>query len=130
MTNRRRRRRDDKPRSNPVNVALGDDELARLDRLREPLGLSRGAYLASQVDVAAGERLTPEEEASRKALLAAMMDVRAQVARAGVNLNQIAAALNSGSGVQDQQLEAVLAYTAQSLRQCDEATERLVEWRS
>ena len=118
---RRRGRRDDEPRTNRVNLRLGDDELAAVQAGATLAGLTPSSYAARTVVAVAMGTLTPIPTTTREEL-AELVDARVALRRVGNNLNQIARTLNSGGDVTAEQLRAVIERVDQAVRRVDEAT--------
>jgi len=117
----KRRPRGSEPRSERVTVKLTVAERRRLEAAAGRVGMALGAYLG-QVGMDAAEQRAVPVPRQRQELLDALMDAAGQVQRAGVNLNQAVARLNS-TGVPGLDLEPAAAYCLRVIARVDEAAE-------
>lgn len=115
-----------------------ESELLLVERAAQLRGESVGAFVANaalamaagrvgvihngQVHAASGQEIVALRDAGR-----AMLDVRRQLAGAANNLNQLAAARNSGADVTTEQAASVLTYVRAQLRRHDEAAARVTD---
>ena len=89
-----RRSRSGEPRGHKITVRLSDDELAALSAAAERSGLALAAYISKAAMDAAEHRDTGVSGVQREAL-AELIRAAEVVRRAGVNLNQAVARLQS-----------------------------------
>ncbi|MFI2215123.1 plasmid mobilization relaxosome protein MobC [Streptomyces sp. NPDC020141] len=120
-TERRRGRRDDEPRTNRLNLRLGDDELAAVQAGATLARMTPSSYAAEKVVAVAMGTLTPIPTTTREELRE-LVEARTALSRIGNNLNQIARTLNAGGDVSAEQLAAVIEHVGQAVRRVDEAT--------
>ncbi|MBE9500782.1 plasmid mobilization relaxosome protein MobC [Streptomyces sp. GKU 257-1] len=111
-----------------MNLSLSDAEFEILQQAASLAGLAVGAYAArASLAVAMGDVMPiPVDE---RQLLQAHADARAQVRRAGNNLNQIAKVLNSDQSATAAQIEAVASRADAAVMRLDSATVELMEGR-
>ncbi len=88
------RRAPARPRA--VKVLYGEDELATVGRAAARAGLRPSSYVAAAALASARGAEPPTSQSESRELLTELMQTRAAVRQYGTNLNQIAAALNSG----------------------------------
>ncbi len=88
------RRAPARPRA--VKVLYGEDELATVGRAAARAGLRPSSYVAAAALASARGAVAPRSDSEYRELLTELMQARAAVRRYGTNLNQIAAAMNSG----------------------------------
>lgn len=91
-----RRRRSVEPRSRQINVRVSDAEWEAIDTAAETSGLSRGAFVAETVQASIERQRDPLASVELRRAQADLMTVRAELARVGNNLNQIARRANEG----------------------------------
>ena len=111
-------------RGNAVKVLYGDDELAVVRCAASEAGLRVSSYVAAAALAAAGGSAAPSGGRQDRQALAELVQVRAALRQYGNNLNQIAAALNSGAGVPGWLLAAVEG-GERAVRRVDEAAQLL-----
>ena len=116
-----RRPRDTEPRSERFTVKLTVAERQNLEAAAGRAGMAPGAYLG-QVGMAAIEHRAVPVAQQRQELLRALIAAASQVQRAGVNLNQAVARLNS-TGVPGPDLEPSAAYCLRVIARVNEAAE-------
>jgi len=83
-------------RPRAVKVLYGEDELATVARAAARAGLRPSSYVAAAALASAQGAEPPTWHSESRELLTELMRTRAAVRQYGTNLNQIAAALNSG----------------------------------
>jgi pyruvate/2-oxoglutarate dehydrogenase complex dihydrolipoamide acyltransferase (E2) component len=83
-------------RSRVVKVVYGEDELEAVSRAAARAGLRPSSYVAAAALASAQGAASPSANSESRELLAELMHSRVLVRQYGTNLNQIAAALNSG----------------------------------
>ncbi len=88
------RRAAARPRA--VKVLYGEDELETVARAAARAGLRPSSYVAAAALASARGAETPTSHSQSRELLTELMQTRAAVRQYGTNLNQIAAAMNSG----------------------------------
>ncbi len=88
------RRAAARPRA--VKVLYGEDELATVAGAAARAGLRPSSYVAAAALASARGAETPISHSESRELLTELIRTRAAVRQYGTNLNQIAAALNSG----------------------------------
>jgi hypothetical protein len=93
-------------RKNALKVLYDDTEVAAVRSAAEVAGLTATGFVAAAGLTLAGAALPPALSADRQ-LLAELLQSRTALRRYGVNLNQAAAALNSGAGAPVWLLQAV-----------------------
>lgn len=116
-----RRPRGAEPRSEQVTVKLTVGERRNLAAAAARAGMAPGAYLG-QLGMDAVEHRAVPVTRQRQELLRALIEAASQVQRAGGNLNQAVARLNS-TGVPGPDLEPAAAYCARVIARVDEAAE-------
>jgi len=116
-----RRPRADEPRSKQVTVKLTVAEHARLLAAAGRAELALGAYLG-QVGMDAAEHRAMPVATQRRELLLTLMELAGLVRRAGGNLNQAVARLNS-TGIPGPDLEPSAKYCMRVVAKVDEAAE-------
>ncbi|MER6814777.1 hypothetical protein ABT299_36355 [Spirillospora sp. NPDC000708] len=119
---RNRRTRSGAKRRRVLYILLSDDEHAALSRAAERERLATAAWAALTL-LAAATRKPRAENSELRELLQAVMQVRGQAHRIGVNLNQAVAALNSGEVSWTIQWYARAA--AQTIRKLDDLADEL-----
>ena len=118
-------------------VRWAPSERAVVERAAMLRGESMGAFVANSAVAVATGRMGPvrhgharpvssDEVAAVRELGRAMMDVRRLLANATGNLNQLTAAVNSGSDVPGAQVAEVLRYTREQIAAHDAALARLL----
>ena len=83
-------------RTRAVKVLYGQDELDTVAGAAARAGLRPSSYVAAAALASAQGLAPPTDDSPWRELLTELMQTRAAVRRYGTNLNQIAAALNSG----------------------------------
>lgn len=138
-TGRRRRLPNGERRSERApNIMWAESELMLVERAAQLRGESVGAFVANAaLAVAAGrvgvvhegraQTVSGEEMALLRDVGRVMLEVRRQLAGAANNLNQLAAARNSGADVTTDQAAAVLTYVRAQLRRHDDAAGRVTD---
>ena len=107
-------------RAHAMKILYGDDEVAAVHRAAAEAGLRPSSYVAAAaLAVATGEK-PPSGSMHDRQALAELMRIRTTVRQYGVNLNQIAAALNSGRGA-PVWLQQAVAGGDRAITQIDEA---------
>jgi len=103
-------------------VLYGEDELATVARAAARAGLRPSSYVgAVALASAQGGAELPTSHSESRELLTELMRSRAAVRQYGMNLNQIAAALNSGVSEPPVWLAAAVAGAARATARIDEA---------
>ena len=111
-------------RRNALKVLYGDDELAVVQHAAAEAGLRLSSYVAAAALASASGDRAPHAAAADRQALAELLQVRLAVRQYGVNLNQIAAALNSG-GTAPVWLAEAVARGDRALARVDEAARLL-----
>jgi hypothetical protein len=111
-------------RRHAVKVLYGDDELAVVRRAAASAGLRPASYVAAAALASAADGRAPHGARQDREALAELLHVRLAVHQYGVNLNQIAAILNSG-GQAPGWLEQAVAGGDRALERIDEAARLL-----
>jgi hypothetical protein len=104
-------------------VRVSEVEEAEIERRAAALGLSKGAYLAEAGLAAPGGN--PADRSRRDEAVRAALEVRAQIAWVGNNLNQLALVANSTGVVHGPQLEQVLRRVVEIVGEADVAVAEL-----
>lgn len=118
-----RRSRQEAGRARRVEFTLTDEEFGELDAAAGRAGLARGAYAAQAALATARGESAPAGAPLREAL-AELIRSAGLVRRAGVNLNQAVAKLNS-TGQRSGDLLPYAAESARRARRLDAAAEEL-----
>lgn len=138
-TGRRRRLPNGERRSERApNIMWAASELTLVERAAQLRGESVGAFVANAALAVATGRVgviregrlhaaSGEEVALLREVGRVMIEVRRQLAGAANNLNQLAAARNSGADVTTDQAAAVLIYVRAQLRRHDDAAGRVTD---
>ena len=105
-------------RTRAVKVLYGEDELDMVVGAAARAGLRPSSYVAAAALASAQGLAPPTGDSQSRELLTELMQTRAAVRRYGTNLNQIAAALNSG-------LAEPPAWLADAVAGADRATARI-----
>ena len=113
------RRAPARPRA--VKVLYGEDELETVARAAARAGLRPSSYVAAAALASARGAVTPTSDNEYRELLTELMQTRAAVRRYGTNLNQIAAAMNSGVTEPPVWLVAAVAGAERATARIDEA---------
>ena len=109
-------------RSKVVRVRVSDGEWEAIVQAGAAAGMSGGAYLARAAEAIAADRpLVPE------AVMAELRQARRQLHGIGTNVNQLAAAANSGAALDRASAEAVLASVVPALRRVNAVLDRMAE---
>ncbi len=119
----RRRGRQPVSRSRVVQFSLTEDEFAEVSAAAGRLGLARGAY-AAEIVLAVARRVEPPVLSPFREALAEVMTAAGLVRRAGTNLNQAVARLNS-TGQRGADLVPSAEFCVRVIRRLDEAAEQL-----
>lgn len=119
----RRRSRQAEPRMRLVKFFLTEQELTELDEAADRMGLARGAFAAEAALAAARGRPSPTNSAPREALVE-VMTAAGLVRRAGTNLNQAVAKLNT-TGQCGEDLVPAARFCVRVIRRLDETAEHL-----
>jgi hypothetical protein len=106
-----------------VQFSLSDEEFAEVSGAAERLGLARGAFAAEAALAAARSTPAPAWSPAREALVE-VMTAAGLVRRAGTNLNQAVARLNS-TGQRGADLLPAVEFCVRVIRRLDEAAEQL-----
>ena len=113
------RRASARPRA--VKVLYGEDELATVSRAAARTGLRPSGYVAAAALASAQAAAPPTSHSESRELLTELMRARAAVRQYGTNLNQIAAAMNSGVTEPPVWLAAAVAGAERETVRIDEA---------
>ena len=113
------RRSSARPRA--VKVLYGEDELETVARAAARAGLRPSSYVAVAALASAQGAEPPTSHSESRELLAELMQTRAAVRQYGTNLNQIAAAMNSGVSEPPVWLAAAVAGAERATARIDEA---------
>jgi hypothetical protein len=113
-------------RSKALKVLYDEAEFAAIERAARSAGLRPSGYVATAALTAAqgGSVSAPREVAGRE-LLEELLRLRLEVRRYGVNVNQIAAAMNAGGTEPPVWLRQVAERGVRTLAAIDEVTGRL-----
>jgi len=126
----RRRARGDGHRTVRVDLRLNADEAGALQQAAERTGMTRAGYAAAAALAAAGGIRAPRAllaaEVRNSELLGALVAARFELAKVGVNLNQLARAANIDGTVLPEQLSEVLARVDAGVRLLDARTVQAV----
>lgn len=117
------RRASARPRA--VKVLYGEDELATVAQAAERAGLRPSGYVAAAALASAQGVAPPASSRDSRELLAELMRTRTAVRQYGTNLNQIAAAMNSGVTEPPVWLAAAVAGAQRATARIDEAAAEL-----
>jgi len=117
------RRAPARPRA--VKVLYGEDELATVARAAARAGLRPSSYVAAAALARAQGAEPPTTHSESRELLTELMRTRAALRQYGTNLNQIAAALNSGVTEPSVWLAAAVAGADRATARIDEAATQL-----
>ena len=117
------RRASARPRA--VKVLYGEDELATVSRAAARAGLRPSGYVAAAALASAQGAAPPTAHSESRELLTELLQARAAVRQYGTNLNQIAAAMNSGVTEPPVWLAAAVAGAERATARIDEAATRL-----
>ena len=108
-------------RPRAVKVLYGEDELATVERAAARAGLRPSSYVAAAALASAQGAASPTSNSEFRELLTELMRTRAAVRQYGTNLNQIAAAMNSGVTEPPVWLAAAIAGAERATARIDEA---------
>lgn len=125
---RRREREAAGPRSNRFKISYNDAELAILREAANRANTALASWIGTAALAVAKEEVVPVS-VDAKDVVKEIMNSRAQLRRAGNNVNQIARVLNSDGTVTDEQLRAALAALKTAIQRVDEATLQLMRER-
>ncbi len=117
------RRAAARPRA--VKVLYGEDELETVGRAATRAGLRPSSYVAAAALASARGAVAPTSDSEYRELLTELMQTRAAVRRYGTNLNQIAAAMNSGVTEPPVWLVAAVVGAERATARIDEAARLL-----
>ncbi len=117
------RRASARPRA--VKVLYGEDELATVAQAAARAGLRPSSYVAAAALAAAQGAAAPASSSESRELLTELMRARAAVRQYGTNLNQVAAALNSGAAQVPVWLRVAVAGAERATARIDEAAAQL-----
>ena len=117
------RRASARPRA--VKVLYGEDELATVSRAAARAGLLPSGYVAAAALASAQGAAPPTSHSESRELLTELMRTRAAVRQYGTNVNQIAAAMNSGATEPSVWLAAAVAGAERATARIDEAASLL-----
>ena len=112
-------------RPRAVKVLYGEDELATVSRAAAQVGLRPSSYVAAAALARAQGAAAPTSHSASRELLTELMRTRAAVRQYGTNLNQIAAAMNSGVAGPPVWLADAVAGAARATASIDEAAGQL-----
>ncbi len=113
-------------RSKALKVLYDDAEFAVVERAARAAGLRPSGYVATAALTAAqGGSASAQLEVAGRELLEELLRLRLEVRRYGVNVNQIAAAMNAGGGEPPVWLRQVADRGERTLTAIDEVTGRL-----
>lgn len=115
-----RRRRVPGGRPYTVSVDLSEDEFRSISERASEVGLSIGAYIAAAAEPRTSFGIAGMPAMERRAWATELMAVRQLLAAAGNNVNQLAAAANSGARVDPGTANA-------TINACDRAAARVTE---
>jgi hypothetical protein len=104
-----------------VKVLYGEDELATVSRAAARAGLRPSSYVAAAALASAQGAAPPTSHSESRELLTELMRTRAAVRQYGTNLNQIAAAMNSGLTEPPVWLASAVAGAERATARIDEA---------
>ena len=125
---RRRERQTESPRRHRVNLAYNSDELMIVKEAAARSNMAPTAWAARAALDVAKEVVVPVS-ADAKDVLQEVIQSRAQLARVGNNLNQVAHVLNADGTVPTAQLASVLVLVEEAVRRIDAATVQLMRER-
>lgn len=108
-------------RPRAVKVLYGEDELATVAQAAARAGLRPSSYVAAAALASAQGAASPTSNSESRELLVELMRSRAAVRQYGTNLNQIAAAMNSGMAEPPVWLAAAVAGAERATARIDEA---------
>ena len=108
-----------------VKVLYGEDELATVSRAAARAGLRPSGYVAAAALASAQGAAPPTAHSESRELLTELLQARAAVRQYGTNLNQIAAAMNSGVTEPPVWLAAAVTGAERATARIDEAATRL-----
>lgn len=117
------RRASARPRA--VKVLYGEDELSTVALAAARAGLRPSSYVAAAALAAAQGAAAPASSSESRELLTELMRTRTAVRQYGTNLNQVAAALNSGASEVPVWLAAAVAGADRATARIDEAAAQL-----
>jgi hypothetical protein len=106
-----------------VQFSLTEEEFAEVSQAADRLGLARGAFAAEAALAAARGTPAPAWSPAREALVE-VMTAAGLVRRAGTNLNQAVARLNS-TGQRGADLLPAAEFCVRVIRRLDETAEQL-----
>jgi hypothetical protein len=109
-------------RTHAMKILYGDDEVVVVHRAAAEAGLRPSSYVAAAALAAATEEKPPTGSMHDRQALAELIRLRTAVRQYGINLNQIAATLNSGRGA-PVWLQQAVAGGDQAIAQIDEAAQ-------
>lgn len=112
-------------RSRAVKVLYGEDELAMVARAAARAGLRPSSFVAAAALASAQGAAPPTSHSESRELLTELMRTRAAVRQYGTNLNQVAAAMNSGVTEPPVWLAAAVAGAERATVRIDEAAAQL-----
>ena len=113
------RRSSARPRA--VKVLYGEDEFETVVRAAARAGLRPSSYVAAAALASAQGAASPTSHSQLRELLTELMRTRAAVRQYGTNLNQIAAAMNSGVSEPPVWLAAAVAGAERATTRIDAA---------
>jgi hypothetical protein len=108
-----------------IKVLYGEDEMEAVSRAAARAGLRPSSYVAAAALASAQGSAGPSANVESRELLAELMHSRALVRQYGTNLNQIAAALNSGVSEPPVWLAAAVAGADHATARIDEVAAQL-----
>lgn len=112
-------------RTRVVKVLYGDDELGSVQLAAARVGLRPSGYVAAAALARATDGPAPDGSAQDREVLSELMATRTAVRLYGVNLNQIAAAMNSGVSEVPVWLMTAITGAERAVARIDEAAELL-----
>jgi len=113
-------------RSRALKVLYDEAEFAVVERAARSAGLRPSGYVATAALTAAqGGSVSAQPEVAGRELLEELLRLRLEVRRYGVNVNQIAAAMNAGGTEPPVWLRQVADRGTRTLAAIDEVTGRL-----
>jgi hypothetical protein len=108
-------------RPRAVKVLYGEDELETVERAAARAGLRPSSFVAAAALASAQGAASPTSNSELRELLTELMRTRAAVRQYGTNLNQIAAAMNSGVTEPPLWLAAAVAGAERATARIDDA---------
>lgn len=126
-TQPRRRHRNPDSRTRKTTVRLNDSELAELTAAATARTVTLGRFIAvSALAAARGDHAARDPQDRLDAAVQALRDARAQLARVGGNLNQVAFVLNAGGNVRQGELSDTLTAVRRAVATVDFTAHKMV----